>query len=62
MSKEQIKIEINNVLDHLSDDALNELLIILRELDRKKSSSFYNEKTLNQVMEEDNVLLKKLAQ
>lgn len=35
MSKEEIKSEINKVLDHFSDKALHELLRFLKELDSK---------------------------
>jgi len=38
MSKEEIKTEINKVLDHFSDKALSELLLFLKELDDKKPS------------------------
>jgi hypothetical protein len=61
MSKEEIKIEINRVLDHFSNDALSELLAFLKELDGKKCS-IYNSETLHQILEEDSILLKKLAQ
>ena len=61
MSKEDIKIEMIKVLDNFSDQALNELLIFLKELD-KDPRPLYNQESLLKVLEEDKVLLQKLAQ
>jgi len=38
VSKEEIKYEINKVLDNLPDKALEELLVFLKELDLKNNS------------------------
>ncbi len=62
MSKEEIKEEINKVLDHFSDKALGELLSFLKELDEKNKRSFYSEAVLHQILAEDKELLYKLAQ
>lgn len=62
MSKEEIKEEINKVLDHFSDKALAELLSFLKELDEKNMGSFYSEVVLHQILAEDKELLYKLAQ
>ncbi|MBL0883900.1 MAG: hypothetical protein IBJ16_11235 [Chitinophagaceae bacterium] len=62
MSKEEIKYEINKVLDQFSDKALQELLAFLKELDAKNEKSHYISSALNRILEEDKDLLAKLAQ
>lgn len=60
MSKEEIKTEIGKVLDHFSDNALNELLLFLKELD-KKQNSLLSDNALDKILKEDKSLLAKLA-
>lgn len=60
MSKEEIKYEINKVLDHLSDKALSELLAFLKELDAKQGNNASS--SLQRILTEDKELLSKLAQ
>jgi translation initiation factor RLI1 len=62
MSKEEIKYEINKVLDHFSDKALEELLSFLKELDSKNSVKVNFVSPLNKILSEDKELLAKLAQ
>ena len=62
MSKEEIKVEISKVLDQFSDEALEELLIFLRELDVKREGQISLGTSLNKILREDNELLTKLAQ
>ena len=62
MSKNEIKLEINRVLDNFSDKALNELLNFLRVLDSKHGSSISIKTSLGKVLQEDKDLLAKLAQ
>lgn len=62
MSKEEIKYEINQVLDHLSDGALEEHLTILREIEEKNNTTSISAKFLQFILEEDKKLLEKLAQ
>jgi hypothetical protein len=62
MSKNEIKLEINKVLDNFSDKALNELLSFLKTLDAKHSSSVSIKDLLDKILREDKELLAKLAQ
>jgi hypothetical protein len=62
MSKDEIKSEINQVLDHLSNDALAELLNFLKQLDKRNPTTKINSGELNRILFEDRELLEKLAQ
>jgi hypothetical protein len=62
MSKDEIKSEINRVLDNLSSDALHELLSFLRQLEETQPLYKLDAEKLNSILEEDAELLKKLAQ
>ena len=62
MSKEEIKYEINKVLDHFSNEALNELLSFLKQLDSKHENGDSFLTPLNKILEEDSQLLARLAQ
>ena len=62
MSKEEIKNEISRVLDHFSDDALQDLLGFLKELDAKQNSKINMTSSLSKILSEDRELLIKLAQ
>ena len=61
MSKDEIKVEIIQVLDTLSDKALQELLVFLKQINPENGSSIFNISAINQILEEDNDLLEKLA-
>ncbi len=61
MSKEEIKYEINKVLDNFSDKSLEELLSFLKGIEAR-SSSLINQDTLLKILSEDKELLQKLAQ
>lgn len=61
MSKDQIKEEINEVLDHLPQDALERLLQVLRGL-RGSANSMFSTDHLEKILMEDHQLLRKLAQ
>jgi len=61
MSKEEIKYEINKVLDEFSDKSLEDLLSILKSIDIKNYQLFGSD-TLKKVLVEDHELLQKLAQ
>jgi len=61
MSKDEIKVEIIQVLDTLSDKALQELLVFLKQINPKNGSSIFNISAINQILEEDKGLLEKLA-
>jgi hypothetical protein len=60
MSKDQIKSEINKVLDHFSDKGLEEILLFLKKLVSEKQHD--NTTILQKILKEDTQLLKKLAQ
>ena len=62
MSKEEIKAEINKVLDRFPDKALVELLNFLKEIEAKRDSITPFTSSLNKILEEDKELLTRLAQ
>ncbi len=62
MSKEEIKYQINKVLEKYSDKALEELLTFLKRLDEKRNNGFLNSNDLHKILSEDKELLEKLAQ
>ena len=62
MTKEEIKYEISKVLDHFSDQALQELLAFLKDLDSKENNNVKMTPTLTKILLEDKELLIKLAQ
>jgi len=62
MSKDEIKYEINQVLDKFSSNALEELLSFLKQLEEKKNSATHNSDVLQRILVEDKELLEKLAQ
>ena len=62
MSKDEMKYEINKVLDQLSDKSLEEILYLLKGGELKNSSSIFRPETINKILLQDNELLQKLAQ
>ena len=62
MSKDEIKYEINRVLDNFSDDALKELLSFLKQLQEKKDPGSVDSEILQTILSEYKELLAKLAQ
>ena len=61
MSKEELRSEINKVLNTFSDKALEELFSFLKKLQSSSPSSFSNSKDLQKILSEDKQLLEKLA-
>ena len=61
MSKDQIKEEINKVLDQFSDKALEDLLSFLQNIEHKRDFSVFDSNTLEKILVEDEELLQKLA-
>jgi hypothetical protein len=61
MSKEEIKHEINKVLDHLPDKTLQDILSFLKNLKSKQTLSFSDRTVLDKILSEDKDLLEKLA-
>ena len=62
MSKDEIKYEINKVLDNLPDNALQELLSYLKDIEGKQTVSLLDKLTIEKILTEDKNLLQKLAQ
>jgi len=60
MSKDQIKSEMNKVLDHFSDKGLEEILHLLKKLDFQLPDN--NSGLLQKILMEDDHLLERLAQ
>ena len=61
MSKEEIKQEINKVLDHLSDKTLQDILSLLKNIEGQQSLSITDRTSLEKILSEDKELLEKLA-
>ena len=61
MSKEEIKHEINKVLDHLSDKTLQDILTFLKSMEGKQILSLADRTVLDKILSEDKDLLEKLA-
>ena len=61
MSKEEIKTEINKVLDTLPDKALEDLPSFLKSIGGKESISLPDKTTIGKILSEDKELLAKLA-
>jgi hypothetical protein len=61
MSKEEIKDEINKVLDQLTDKTLEDLLSFLKKIEAKHSITLFDRERLEKILEEDKDLLTKLA-
>lgn len=62
MSKDEIKYEINKVLDLLPDKALEDLLSFLKNIENHNSDLFLDKSRLQRILNEDKDLLQKLAQ
>jgi len=60
MSKDEIKTDINKVLDQFSDETLKGLLIFLKKLEDKHSDSIFNNKYLDKFLNEDKDFLDRL--
>jgi hypothetical protein len=61
MSKEEIKHEINRVLDQFSDKALQDLLSFLKGIETRQSISLLFGDNFKKILTEDKELLEKLA-
>jgi hypothetical protein len=61
MSKDEIKYEINKVLDLLPDEALSELLEFLHRFGRKGDYSILDEEEFTKLLLEEEALLTRLA-
>ena len=61
MSKEEIKYEINKVLDQLPDKTLQEILTFLKSVGSEQAFSLADRAALDKILGEDKELLEKLA-
>ena len=62
MTKTQIKIEIQKILDNVPDNMLQDILSLLRDLQNQPQRSLEISHSLRQILSEDKELLEKLAQ
>jgi hypothetical protein len=60
MPKDEIKTEINKVLDQFSDKTLEGVLGFLKNLEEKYTNKVLGSKTLDQLLNEDKDLLDRL--
>jgi len=61
MSKNEVKEQINKVLDNVPDEALESILNYLKELLKKSESELILSNNLNKILSEDKEVLEKLA-
>jgi len=61
MSKNEVKEEINKVLDNVSDEALESILNYLKELISKSETDLILTNNLNRILSEDKEVLARLA-
>jgi hypothetical protein len=59
MSHNELKIEIQKLLDNIPDTVLEEILVVLKDIEAK---SKINEDYLTKIFSEDKEVLQKLAQ
>ena len=61
MSKNEVKEEINKVLDNVSVEALESILNYLKELISKSETDLILSNNLNRILSEDKEILERLA-
>ena len=61
MTKNEIKEQINKVLDNVSDEALESILNYLKELISKSDTDLILSNNLNKILSEDKEVLERLA-
>ena len=61
MSKNEVKEQINKVLDNVSDEALESTLNYLKELISKSENDLILSNNLNKILSEDKEVLERLA-
>jgi 23S rRNA A1618 N6-methylase RlmF len=61
MSKNEVKEQINKVLDNVSDEALERTLNYLKELISKSENDLILSNNLNKILSEDKEVLERLA-
>lgn len=61
MSKDELKYEIDKILDHFSENALENLLSFLKQFKAKDNPTLFDTTHLSKIISEDKELLEKLA-
>jgi hypothetical protein len=62
MATKELKERINKVLDNMSDDILEDVFKYLKSLTNKSRSDILLAQNLGRILEEDKILLERLAQ
>jgi hypothetical protein len=62
MTSTEIKTEIQKVLDNIPEDALQDILVFLKNLQPNSATQLTLAHNLQQILKEDQELLHKLAQ
>ena len=62
MRKDELKIEIQKIIDQVPEDMLGEIYKILKEIADKSPDSVKLSHNLNKILNDDKDLLKRLAQ
>lgn len=62
MSHNELKLEIQKVLDNIPDTVLEEILVVLRDIEAKSRKTGNDNSLITRILEEDRELLQKLAQ
>ena len=62
MTKQEIKTEINQILESLPEDQLDEVLAYLKQIKKMSFSSAKRSQSLIKIMREDREVLQRLAQ
>jgi len=62
MRKDELKIEIQKIIDQVPEDMLGEIYKILKEIADKSPDSVKLSHNLNKILTEDKDLLKRLAE
>lgn len=62
MTPKQIKKEISDVIDNIPDDVLKDVLEYLKSLSNKSKNNIQLSQNLRKILDEDKILLEKLAQ
>lgn len=61
MTKTEIKIEIQKVLDNVPENVLQDILLLLKDLQNEPAKQIEITHSLRQILSEDKELLEKLA-
>jgi len=62
MTKEQLKVEIQKVLDEVPESALEDILKYLKDVRSKSADQVEMSRNLKKILDEDKDLLDRLAQ